>query len=762
MCLKIAFGESRKAKNWKNTQITWEELKNRLKNVFRTGESAAEYARIKDKSDIKDKGGFVGGHLKGGIRKSSTVECRSMLTLDVDCASTTFLDMYSTLSSYTTLIYTTHSHKPDAPRYRLIIPLTRDISADEYQAVTRLLAGEYGIEQFDPCSFIPSQLMFWPTASRDGEFIFKEVEGEALNPDTFLAKYPNWKNPLTLPRTLREKPMYEAKAKAEDPTQKAGIIGAFCRTYTIEEAITNFLSDIYESAGNDRYHYIPSSSAPGMLVYEHKWAYSNHATDPAYQVEANAFDLVRIHKFPFDDDKKSFTAMSEWASRLPEVGRQMLQERQAEAVEIFDDWQDKLKRNKNGKLINEIRNLGLILTNDEKLKGIVFNELADGFEIKSNVPWKHPSRFWRDADDAQLKWYIDLNYGTFSKQVYDVAVTKIVDDRSYHPIKEFLTSLPAWDGMPRVDTLLIDYLGAEDSEYVRAVTRKMLCAAVKRIYNPGIKFDTLLVLIGAQGIGKSTLIAKLGGEWFSDSLALSDINDGKAAAEKVQGIWIMEIPELAGMRKAEQEKVKAFVSRQDDKYRAAFGHRVQPHLRQCIFFGTTNADSGFLRDITGNRRFWPVNVSGESNKKPWDLTEDDVAQIWAEVLTMKNESLILPDELEAEAEKARDDAIEIDERTGFVQQYLETLLPENWDEMDLYQRREFLEGGFGAKGTVERKTVSNMEIWCECFSKKLEDFNISSAWSIRAIMQSIKGWKPAKRMARLSIYGRQRIYVKSR
>ena len=184
-------------------------------------------------------------------------------------------------------------------------------------------------------------------------------------------------------------------------------------------------------------------------------------------------------------------------------------------------------------------------------------------EIKGEVPWKHPSKYWRDADDAQLISYVDSHYGTFSQRNYQIAVTKVADDRSYHPIREYLAALPEWDGVPRVDTLLIDYLGAENNSYVRAVTRKTLCAAVRRVQEPGVKFDTMLVSNGPQGIGKSTLISRLAGEWFSDSLNLSDTKD-KTAAEKLQGYWILEIGELAGLRKAEVETLRSFLSRQND------------------------------------------------------------------------------------------------------------------------------------------------------------------------------------------------------
>lgn len=140
--------------------------------------------------------------------------------------------------------------------------------------------------------------------------------------------------------------------------------------------------------------------------------------------------------------------------------------------------------------------------------------------------------------------------------------------------------------------------------------------------------------------------------------------------------------ELAGMRKADIETVKSFISRVDDKYRASYGVNVESHPRQCIIVGTTNAETGFLRDITGNRRFWPVRVFGHSQKKPWQLTHEDVAQIWAEslVLYQKGEKLYLEG---ADAEIAvteQADALEMDEREGLVREYLDTLLPEKWTE----------------------------------------------------------------------------------
>ena len=199
----------------------------------------------------------------------------------------------------------------------------------------------------------------------------------------------------------------------------------------------------------------------------------------------------------------SYKAMCDFALQDNKVKAVYAQERQAEAAAEFsdEDWETRLEIEKTGNIKNTLRNLTLILEHDENLKAIVFNQLADSMEIKGEVPWKHPAKYWRDADDAQLISYIDSRYGNFSARNYDIAVTKVADDRSYHPIREMFESLPDWDKIPRVETVLIDYLGAQDNPYVRAVTRKALCAAYMRVYHPGIKFDHITVLNGSQGIG---------------------------------------------------------------------------------------------------------------------------------------------------------------------------------------------------------------------------------------------------------------------
>lgn len=770
--LTVCTGGSRKAAVWRASKISFSELYEKLKTPLRTDETVAEYRSMKkgDRDEVKDKGGFMAGTLRGTRRKKEEVVFRSMIALDADKLKPGFLDDLDISIPYAAIAYTTHSHTPESPRARILIPLLRDATPDETVAIARYLCSDLGMEMFDTCSFEVNQLMYWPTCPKDGEYICRYYEGVWLDPDEFLAFHPDWKDPTKLPRAAAEAKAFDRqKKKQEDPLSKDGIVGAFCRTYDIHSAIRTFLSDVYaESVVEGRYDYTAGEGTAGVVIYDDKFAYSHHATDPAGSRLLNAFDLVRIHKF--GDEPDSFSQMCEFAMNDEEVRMQALRDRQERAQVEFDteddesgEWKKSLVRNrKTGALEGSIFNLKLILANDRYLKNIVFNQLADNMEVVGELPWNHPGKFWRDADDAQLICYVDDNYGSFQSGVYSTVVTKVVDDRSYHPIRQMFDSLPEWDGIRRVETCMIDYLGASDTPYVRAVTRKTLCAAYTRVMVPGIKFDYMPVLNGPQGIGKSTFIEKLGMEWYSDSLNLSDMND-KTAAEKLQGYWIMEIGELAGMKKADLDKVKAFISRKDDKYRASFGRRVTPHPRQCVFFGTTNAENGYLRDVTGNRRYWNVAVNGKGKYHPWELDDETVRQIWAEVILIARagEKLYLPAELEEYAQGEQRMAMEQDDREGLVRTYLDMLLPETWAQMDIHDRRTFLDDPgepTSPAGTVRRTEVSNIEIWCECFSKPKADLKPSDSYAISAIMAKMGNWEKLSYPKYIPLYGSQRVY----
>ncbi|NCB99937.1 MAG: hypothetical protein EOM34_04540 [Clostridia bacterium] len=781
--LQIATGKNRMEKVWKNKTFTWSGLLAKLNKPVQTSETCAEYISMPkaEQDRIKDVGGFVGGRLKNGRRKSDSVASRQIITLDADFAPVGLTDTLYLYIEGAYAVYSTHKHQPEKPRLRILIPLDREVTPDEYEAISRKIAENIGIDFFDDTTYQPSRLMYWGSVASDGQYIFEYSDEEWIKADDILSQYADWMDTSCWPESSRTVKNRQHTAKKQgDPCEKKGLIGAFCRTYSIELAIDTFLSDVYlPCAMPGRYTYAEGSTAAGLVLYDDKFAYSNHATDPAGGKLCNAFDLVRIHKFGLQDDEvpedtaptklPSYKAMMDFIQKDEDtrmtVGREHQQEALSDFSEDADRWLAALEVKENGEYKNSLNNVLAIMKYDPLLKSIVFNQMADNLEIRGEVPWQHRGKFWRDADDAQLEAYLSQCYTEFSKARILSAITKAADDRAYHPVREYLDALPDWDKVPRVDTLLVDYLGAEDNAYTRQIIRKTLCAAIARVQNPGCKFDTVLVLCGPQGIGKSTLIAKLGQDWFSDSLNLTDTKD-KTAAEKLQGYWIIEIGEMAGIGNAGVKTLRSFITTQDDRYRASYGRRVSSHPRQCILIGTTNSEDGYLNDVEGGRRFWPVNVPCIGKKKVWDISREEVDQIWAEVkcLYESGESLLLSGDVAREAIKRQKAALISDPREEKVREYLDTRLPEDWYKRDLDKRRDFLYGSERPmpEATRMREFVCAQEIWCECFGNSLTKMESKDTYTIKKIMARMEDWEASGERQRLGAeYGRQRVYKRA-
>ena len=801
--LLIAIGRSRKAAQWQNREMLWSEFLDKLANTTRTRETVNDYAAMTkaERDNVKDVGGFVGGYLKNGRRSSASVVNRCLVCLDADNADTGLLDDLDMTFINAYALYSTHSHTPEKMRLRLIIPLSRTVTPDEYAAIARRVADDLTLARFDPTTFEPARLMYWPSTPEDGEYLFRYADQPFLDPDEVLATYADWQDASLWPTTQPvEAKMRRSVSKQEDPLTKRGIIGAFCRAHSITDILENVLSDRYTSTTqDDRYTFVGGSTTGGLVVYDDKYAFSHHATDPAGGKLCNAFDLVRWHLFTpggtapdgsrVGDENASIRRMQEYAAQDEATRRTLSEERREQAALEFGDldaleaqpaqaqftdenWQEKLEVDKQGRVKDTLGNLALILRNDPRLKDIAYNIHRSGIDIRrdaegrTTLPWTPIKPGWNESDLGSLLIYLDHVYTLYTPAKLKSILLAIATERSYHPIRDYIESLPAWDGVPRVDTLFVDYLGAADTAYTRAVARKMLVAAIARVYQPGIKFDSVVVLNGPQGMGKSSFFAKLGGKWFSDSLTIGDMKD-KTAPEKLQGQWILELGELAGLKKVDVETVKAFITRQDDKFRHSYGYSVEDHPRQCIIVGSTNNEDGFLRDITGNRRFWPVTCASGGAHRPWQVA-DVVEQLWAEayMLYQHGEPLYLTPEVERLAETEQSGALESDAREGVVEEYLERLLPEDWDRMDLAERRGFLRNdqfnGGDKPGAVRRTVVSAVEIWAECFGKDPSQIKRSDTYDIFGMLMRIGGWEKYKGnkngLIRRPPYGPQRCY----
>ena len=782
--LSIAVGLNVSSKVWKNTKITWSDLVQKLATPVVTAETYKRFmnATKEEQSKIKDVGGFVGGFLTNGRRDKTNVLYRQLITLDIDFSHENLWWDFTMLFDCAAVIHSTHKSCPEKPRHRLIIPLDREVSQEEYQAIARKVAGYLNIDLFDQSTFDVNRLMFWPSVSSDIEYYFEFQDGPFLEADYILGLYDDWHDTSEWPTaTDSTDVIMQAIKKQEDPEDKKGIIGVFCRTYTIQEAIETFLSDVYTPAGEGRYTYINGSTAAGLIVYDDKFAYSHHGTDPAGGRLCNAFDLVRIHKFGHldtgkekeDKDKKSFKAMEEFASKdsttkkriaeekFAEAKFEFAEEAKAEVPEEYDtSWTEELDANTKGEYDNSANNLNIIIQHDQFLKDVFKLNIFDNKRyVTRSLPWRKVDTVepLRDVDYSGVRNYIECVYGIVSSQKVDDALALEFEKKKFHPIREYICA-QKWDGIPRVNTLLIDYFGAEDNAYTRAAIRKTLVAAVARVFEPGIKFDTALILVGEQGTYKSTFVKKLGMEWFSDTFTTVQ---GKESFEQIQGAWLVEMAELSGLKKAEVESIKHYISKREDMFRPAYGRTVETYKRQCVFFGTTN-NKDFLRDPTGNRRFMPIDVRPEYVTKSVndDLTQDEINQIWAEAyqLYLAKEPLYLVGDEDIIAKIEQHKHSEADERKGIIEKYLNTKFPDDWDKMDLYDRRRWLEDPLSKNGTVQKDFVCIAEIWCECLGKDKTDMSRYNTREVNEILRSLPEWEAIASTKNFPLYGKQKYY----
>ena len=794
--IKISVGSSRNSTNWQQAALMWSELCNRLSQPVRTAENYAEFMSWTKsrQDDLKDIGGFVGGTLRGPRRKADAVIGRDLVTLDFDniprSGTVSVLKRVDALGC-AAKIYSTRKHSDFAPRLRIVIPLSHTISADEYEPIARRITEMIGLQYADPTTFEINRLMYWPSCSKDSEFVSEIYDKPFCDPDGILAAYDDWHDVTSWPlvpgaEAIRKRSL----ARQADPLTKRGIVGAFCRTYSITAAMDKFIPGIYEeTAVPGRYTYTGGSTTGGAIIYEDdKFLYSHHATDPCSGQLVNAFDLIRLHKFADKDDTAkegtptakmpSWQAMKALALDDDGVKSKLVQERQEKADRAFSEdappqeagdaaaWTDQIKDrfayDGNGNLKKTINNAVLVLENDPRLKGkIAIDEFANRGVAAGSLPWnpKQETRPWTDDDDANYANFMETYYGLKGHDLLGQALTIVSGRHRFNDVAAYFSGLK-WDGVRRVDTLLVDYLGADDGPYVRAITRKELCAAVARAMKDFVKFDYMIILSGPQGIGKSTFLRYLGKNWFSDSLTTFE---GKEAAELIQGVLIVEVGELAAMNRQETNSVKQFLSKVDDIYRAPYGRRTERYPRRCVFFGTSN-ESEFLRDVTGNRRFWPVDVGiNEPTKSVWDDLPGEVDQIWAEVYQMylNGEPLFLDRETEKLAQLTQDLHSEGSMIEGPIREYLDEQVPENWNGMSVQERRMFTNGGMHYEGKlIPKDRVCIAEIYTVVLGGDLKYIRPQNRTDISNAMRRMPDWEKAKGVVRFGPLGLQKGWIK--
>ena len=796
--IEISTGRSRKDTAWQPQITTIGELWQRLQTPLRGAEKLAEYLRLPKsmQDDKKDCGGFVAGKLIGGRRKKNAVQSREIITLDMDN-----VQAYGTEPLLERLhglgcgwcVYSTRKHTPVGPRLRVLIPLDRAVSPDEYEAIARKFAELVGIEMCDPSTFEAHRLMYWPSCCADTEYVYKFEDSPLAQADSILAMYANWHDMTEWPVVPGTTTTQALAARQGDPETKPGIVGAFNRTYDIPAAMERFIPGIYDATAEPgRYTYTGGSTTGGAVLYDDgKFLYSHHATDPCGGKLVNAFDMVRLHLFGDKDDSAppgapinqmpSYHMMLERARDDDAVASLIAQERAHDAVaeleamgladapvgppeasvstpgpatpeqpELTEEQQlaetiRKLeKQPRTGQIKSTIDNVRLILENDPRLRGrFALNKFAGRGEVLGRLPWTSDDRrrLWSDTDSNGLYWYLEKVYSITGRGNIDAALDIHAAAHAFNEVQDYLNRL-VWDRKPRLDSLLIDYLGADDTPYTRAVTRKALVAAVARAMEPGCKFDCMLILCGPQGCGKSTLLDRLSRGWFNDSIRTFE---GKEASELLQGVWIVEVAELDAFRRTDVSRIKQFLSLRADRYRAAYGRNISELPRRCVFFGTCNV-MDFLQDTTGNRRFWPVDVHrNPTAAKPWDLDDETIGQVWAEAVNRwrLGESLFLTGEIEQAAQRNQEKHREAGINEGIIQDFVNREVPEDWSAWPIDRRRDYWAGTVhGEVGKlVPRDGVCVAEVWCEALGGQLRDLNRGNAREINAVIDRMPEWE---------------------
>ena len=795
--ITISAGASRRATLWTAQTLLISELWEKLKVPARGTETLAEYMSLKkaQQDELKDIGGFMGGTLNGPRRKANNVTGRDIITLDLDNIPAGGTD--DVLRRVGGLgcgycVYSTRKHQPAAPRLRILLPMDRTVTADEYEPIARKMGELIGLEFADPTTFEVSRLMYWPSCCKDSQYVYLFEDKPLLSADGVLGLYANWRDMTTWPALPGQQVFTKLAVKQGDPEAKNGVVGAFCRTYDIYRAMDELLPGIYEPVDNmpGRYTYIGGSTTGGAVLYENgKFLYSHHATDPCSGKLVNAFDLVRLHKFADADDEAqagtpanrlpSYAAMCEYACGLSDVSALISKERYESAVKDFDgitadeseepeNWMMLLEKNaQTGAVKATIDNVRIILEHDPLLKGkFALNQFANRGEVLGSLPWdkREKRRLWDDNDNQGLYWYLERVYKISGNGKVDGALSLHSNAHAFNDVKDYLKGLQGkWDGVPRLDSLFIDYLGAKDTAYNRAVTRKAFTAAVARAMSPGCKYDNMVILAGPQGIGKSTLLDKMSRGWFNDSIRTFE---GKEASELLQGVWLVEVSELDAFRRTDVSRIKQFLSLRADRFRAAYGRNVKELPRTCIFFGTTNT-AEYLQDTTGNRRFWPIDTGEQRRTKSvWRDLDPEIDQLWAEayVRWQAGEPLYLTGAIEEAAKAKQEEHREASSREGIVREFMERPVPDDWSKWPLDKRRMFWGGvtmGSDSPHLVPRDRICALEVWCEAFGGSIKEMKNADTRELNAIMAATPGWQKIGGTLRFGPYGAQRGFTKT-
>jgi len=740
--LDIATAPRKNSKRWKLGKITWGEI----------------LLWAKEPADHKECGNYLLGRLAGERRTKNTILGRGAITLDVDYADKGFLNRVVMEFPWAYMLHTTFNSSPDDQRFRLIAPTDREMTPEEYEAVCSVVMDTLGRSCFDQSTAEPSRYMFKPSAQEPGWYRSWVEDGDAIPVDEAMKDFDPDLSKLPTPKIHPNK---------RDPFAIEGVVGAFNRAYSFEELIEDF--DLpYEPAGELRWHLVGAVSEAGMGVVSEGLVFSHHTTDPAWGQTCSAFDLVRLHRFGDLDDatpettpvnrRPSNQEMLKFAASDSRVVRDLVGgDFDDDSDDGSHDWRLKIRISpRTGKFLDEIENWDLVTKNDPAFQGLYFNEMTLTVETERELPWRDldPGReVFTGTDRAALCHYLEREYKIRAARTF---VDELVNVRAYsnpiHPVQVYLKGL-VWDKKPRIETCLP---GVIPTKYTRMVARKCMTAAAARIMDPGCKWDHTLVLYGAEGLGKSWWIEKVSRGY---SASLGKIGD-KDTLLTMQRSWIMVADEGYSLRKSDADQQKEFLTRTEDVFRMPYDREALVHKRHSVIWGTTN-DEVFLRRQEGNRRFLIVRCDRKVNFG--HITDEYIDQLWAEAMFRyrAGERLFLEEDEGLLAASEREKFTEEDALAGVIEDYLEMMVPDGWDDMSPEARiqwRNDRADKLVPKGTNRLTEMCSAQVWVEALGRRFGDHRRSDLLEITDALKRIPGWKLTGKRRRIANYGPQLLF----
>lgn len=708
------------------------------------------------------------GRLYGNQRRKANVLSKSAIVLDADNSDPLLgmiLDVY--LYDFQYYYHTTFSSTEEAPRHRIIIPLGEDATGEEYSFMADVLmqyiSDGVNPRMFDATCREPSRLFYAPATSDPTVYEYGFNEGRMFTLDDAEILNGILPSPVEMGKSHVEEVDYP------DADTIEGVVGDFNRAYENDlDAVIRDFDLPYEATGEaGLWKYAPAHSEPGMKALDGGYFYSHHASDPANGARLTLFDVVVAHRFEGSitaakkelahcDKVQEFYRQEAKAVALqafePVVEEGLVEEAPVDPAEVIDKFRGFNKRKK--MFESTIYNLDVLASYDPVLRSIAKNELLDDVVFSADTPWGARAGEPLESEAmSSLLMHIQRTYNVdVAKHRLEDFTNELAQKNRVNPVRDYLDSLE-WDGVERLSSALP---GVVEDDYTAMVARKCLAAAVARVYEPGVKWDHIMVIQGTQGLGKTHWIEKMARGFSSQLGHISSVDTVRTLHQS----WISVSDECSSFSKGGFAEWKDFITRTSDDYRLPYDRRSHRRKRAQVIWATTNDEDFIPEDEQGTRRFLVVRATEKVDFSA--LTDEYIDQVWAEAkhVYLSGEKLYLTDEEHELAEAVREQFTGHDGWRGRIEAFISSPIAENWDSLSLEQRdvwKTSHANGF-VSSDHRRTEVSAAQVWTELFGKTLADARNGEVQRIDRILKSLSCLRMVGTKVHQPGYGTQVVY----